>query len=121
MLMSDSALWRRGHRGRIFIVREELAVRYYLAGIRCWFSVPVEGTGLFHAAGFLMPKITRSAAILCAFVGCSWTADVWAADMPVKAPPASADSTPKPCTSFEDFITTNCQLTWHGITVYGTI
>jgi predicted porin len=68
-----------------------------------------------------MPKITRSAAILLALVGCAWAADGWAADMPVKAQPAAADSAPKPCTNFEDFITTNCQLTWHGITVYGTI
>jgi predicted porin len=41
--------------------------------------------------------------------------------MPMKAPPAAADSAPKPCTDGWDFITTNCQLTWRGITVYGAI
>ena len=34
---------------------------------------------------------------------------------------ATADSTPKPCTSLWDFVATKCQLTWQGITVYGTI
>jgi predicted porin len=63
---------------------------------------------------------TYAAAVLT-LIGSSCASNLWAADMPVKAPPAIADSTPKPCTSFEDFITTNCQLTWHGITVYGTI
>jgi hypothetical protein len=48
--------------------------------------------------------------------------DVWAADiMPMKAPPAAAASAPKPCTGTWDFIATDCQLTWQGITVYGTI
>lgn len=68
-----------------------------------------------------MTKLGIPTAILLAAVGSSWAADVRAADMPVKAQPAAADSTPKPCTTFEDFITTNCQLTWHGITVYGTL
>ena len=27
--------------------------------------------------------------------------------------------TPDPCTSAHDFATTDCALTWHGITVYG--
>lgn len=68
-----------------------------------------------------MTRLGIRAAILVAIVGCSRAADVWAADMPVKAPPAAADSAPKLCTDFWDFIATNCQLTWHGITVYGTI
>jgi predicted porin len=41
-----------------------------------------------------------------------------------KAPPAvsaKAPSQPPTCTSFEDFVVTNCPLTWNGITVYGTI
>src|ERR1700736_489766 len=61
------------------------------------------------------------AAIVLTLIGSCCAANPWAADMPVKAPPAAADSTPKPCTTFEDFIATNCQLTWHGITVYGTV
>lgn len=44
-----------------------------------------------------------------------------------KAPPAAAatqtatSNTPASCDSFSDFITTNCTLTWNGITVYGVI
>src|SRR4029077_8851855 len=48
--------------------------------------------------------------------------EAWAADtMPVKTPPAAAASTPKTCTDGWGFISTDCQLTWQGITVYGTI
>jgi hypothetical protein len=31
----------------------------------------------------------------------------------------TAPSTPDPCTSGHEFATTDCTLTWHGITVYG--
>jgi porin-like protein len=54
--------------------------------------------------------------------GAACTADAWAAEiMPMKAPPATAASAPKTCTGLWDFIDTDCQLTWRGITVYGTI
>src|SRR6476661_4771283 len=54
--------------------------------------------------------------------GAACTVDAWAADtMPMKAPPATAASAPKTCTGLWDFIDTDCQLTWRGITVYGTI
>jgi predicted porin len=69
-----------------------------------------------------MTKIGISAAILLAVAGASCAVDVRAADiMPLKAPPAAAASAAKPCTDAWDFIATNCQLTWHGITIYGTI
>ena len=32
---------------------------------------------------------------------------------------AKADTKPDPCTSGRDFATTDCALTWHGITLYG--
>jgi predicted porin len=32
---------------------------------------------------------------------------------------AKVDTTPDPCTSGHDFATTDCALTWHGITLYG--
>ena len=35
--------------------------------------------------------------------------------------PAGGGSAPKTCIGAWDFIATDCQLTWHGITVYGTI
>src|ERR1700704_1852302 len=72
--------------------------------------------------GFLMTKLGISTGIVLAVAGASCAVDVWAADiMPMKAPPAAAASAPKPCTSLWDFIDTSCQLSWHGITIYGTI
>src|SRR5215469_344318 len=38
----------------------------------------------------------------------------------VLQPPANPTN-PEPCTSIHDFATTDCPLTWHGITFYGTI
>jgi hypothetical protein len=70
-----------------------------------------------------MAKFGTCAAVLLTVVGVSsavnaWGADVWAADvMPMTTPPATA-AAPKPCTDPSDFIYTNCQLTWRGITIY---
>jgi len=48
--------------------------------------------------------------------------DVWAADIfPIEALSASAASNPKVCTGLWDFITTSCELSWQGITIYGTV
>jgi predicted porin len=41
--------------------------------------------------------------------------------LPKKAAPPTAALTPATCQSFQDFILTNCQLSWHGITVYGIV
>jgi predicted porin len=71
-----------------------------------------------------MAKFRTLAAVFLATGGASCGVDAWAADvMPTKAPPALADSTapPRPCTDPSDFITTNCQLTWHGITLFGIV
>ena len=38
-----------------------------------------------------------------------------AADGPAPAAP----STPEACASFQEFVATDCPLTWHGITLYG--
>lgn len=47
---------------------------------------------------------------------------VWAADIfPIEALSASAASNSKACTGFRDFIATNCELSWQGITIYGTV
>jgi predicted porin len=54
-----------------------------------------------------------SAATLLGFAGAAS-----AADMAIKAPPPLA---PTSCTSFWDFITTSCPLTWYGVTLYGTV
>ena len=67
-----------------------------------------------------MTKLGICTGIVLAVAGASWAVDVRAAEItPMKAPPAA--SAPKSCTGLWDFIDTNCQLTWQGITVYGTI
>ena len=71
-----------------------------------------------------MAKLTICVTFLLAAVGGSYTADAWAADVvPTKAPASLADATaaPRPCADPADFITTNCQLTWHGITLFGIV
>src|SRR5260370_36685480 len=62
------------------------------------------------------------AAVILVAAGASCEVEAWAADvMPMKTPSAVEASAPKPCTDGWSFIGTNCQLTWKGITVYGTI
>ena len=69
-----------------------------------------------------MTKLRISTGIVLAVAGMFCAVNVWAADvMPMKAPPAAAVSVPKLCTDAWNFIATDCQLTWQGITVYGTI
>src|SRR6266852_3238615 len=69
-----------------------------------------------------MPKLGILAAVILAAAGAFCEVEAWAADvMPMKAPPAAVASAPKPCTDGWSFISTDCQLTWKGITVYGTI
>jgi predicted porin len=64
-------------------------------------------------------KLSIFAATILAAASCEM--DAWAADVIPTTASATADSTPKPCTSLWDFVATKCQLTWRGITVYGTI
>ena len=67
----------------------------------------------------------KSRALLAAgsaalFLGCAGTAD--AADVaPVvtKAPPAP--SGPLTCTGVQDFFLSDCQLTWYGVRIFGTV
>src|SRR6195256_2222548 len=69
-----------------------------------------------------MTKLGISTALVLVVAAASCATNAWAADtMPMKAPPAAAASAPKPCTDPWDFVATDCQLTWQGITVYGTI
>jgi predicted porin len=73
------------------------------------------------ARSFLVARLTICAASILAAIG---TADAWAADdIPTKAPSATLPSAaaPRPCTDPADFFTTNCQLTWHGITLFGIV
>jgi hypothetical protein len=69
-----------------------------------------------------MAQLRIFTGIVLVVAGASWTADAWAADsQPPKAAPAAAASTPTPCTDAWSFVATDCTLTWHGITVYGTV
>jgi predicted porin len=69
-----------------------------------------------------MTKLRISTGIVLAVAGALCALDAWAADnLPIKAPPAAAASAPKLCIDPWDFISTDCQLTWKGITLYGTI
>jgi predicted porin len=56
-----------------------------------------------------------------AFSGAAQAADASSADATAnKAPPAAAAPTPT-CSSFEDWIVTDCPLSWYGVTIYGTV
>jgi hypothetical protein len=71
-----------------------------------------------------MAKLSICAVFLLVAVGGSYTVDAWAADdMPTKVPSATTPSAfaPRTCTDPADFFTTNCQLTWYGITVFGIV
>ena len=71
-----------------------------------------------------MAKLSICAAFLLAAVGGSCTVDAWAADdMPTRAPSATTPSAvaPHTCNDPVDFFTTNCPLTWYGITLYGIV
>src|ERR1700730_552418 len=60
--------------------------------------------------------------MILAAAGAACDMAAWAADAaPTNPSPATTASAPKPCTRLWGFIDTNCQLTWQGITVYGTI
>jgi predicted porin len=70
-----------------------------------------------------MKKLAVPAAVILALAGAACATEASAGDLMVtKAPPAAAATAPPAaCTSFEDFISTTCPLTWNGITLYGTI
>ena len=69
-----------------------------------------------------MTRLSIFKAIIFGGVAGAWAVNVWAADvmMPITAPAAAAN-TPTVCTNPWNFITTKCQLTWYGITVYGAM
>src|SRR5258706_6090496 len=74
-----------------------------------------------------MVKLGICAAVLLTVVGASgavdaWGANIWAADVtPMTPKPTTEAAAPKPCTDPSYFISTNCQLTWQGITIYGVV
>src|ERR1700742_2702036 len=78
--------------------------------------------GFIRAIQAQKRKLRISAGIVLA-VSASHAVPAWSADtMPAKSPPATAASAPRTCTGDPwDFLSTNCQLSWAGITIYGTI
>jgi predicted porin len=60
------------------------------------------------------------AAVFLATGGASCGMEAWAADIPAE-PSVAASKTPKTCTDGWNFISTDCQLTWKGITLYGAV
>src|SRR5258707_6031578 len=74
------------------------------------------------AQGAPITKLGIVGAMILAAAGAAGGGDVWAADIfPIEALSASAASNPKVCTGLWDFITTSCELSWQGITIYGTV
>src|SRR5216684_8757091 len=68
---------------------------------------------------------TARSGFMLLLAGAAFVTNASADDIMVtKAPPAAgAKAPPQPatCGNLEDFVVTNCPLTWNGITVYGTI
>jgi len=54
-----------------------------------------------------------------ALVSCVLDQAARAADVSTPEPPRAAPPGAQGCTSFQDFVATDCPLTWHGITLYG--
>jgi predicted porin len=65
-------------------------------------------------------KLGIFAVTMLAVARASCEVDAWAADVIPTTASATASAS-KPCANLWDFIATNCQLTWQGITVYGTL
>jgi predicted porin len=69
-----------------------------------------------------MTKLGIFSTIVLAGACLLYQAGASAADViPTKTPVAADDTAPKTCTNAWDFVSTSCQLTSHGITIYGTV
>jgi predicted porin len=77
--------------------------------------------GVALSQACVLRRVVSAAMILGAACD-SCGAGAWAADsVSANASEAAKVAAPKLCTDAWDFISTNCQLTWKGITVYGAI
>ena len=78
--------------------------------------------GFFREKRFLRGETKMRSTWCCALAALASTVVVnhaaHAQNVPPPAPAAPAAS--EACGSFQDFVTTSCPLTWHGITIYGT-
>jgi hypothetical protein len=105
--------WRDYHIDRIFSANGRIWRRRLVDGL-----LPSHNLSMSRQ-GARITKLGIFAAMMITVSCASCEVDAWAAD--VIPTWATAASPPKPCTSFWDFIATNCQLTWQGVTLYGTI
>jgi hypothetical protein len=91
---------------------------------RPWPFVKCPGflVAVFALRKFRMAKLGICAAFL-AGAALFGAADARAADaVPTKASPSTTNSSaPRACTDPADFFTTNCQLIWRGITIFGIV
>ena len=65
-----------------------------------------------------MTRLDIFAAAIIATLASASGLEVWAAETAATKAPASA---PRACKGLEDFVESDCQLTWYGMTIYGTI
>ena len=70
---------------------------------------------IIHAGSYVKKAANLTLAVAILFLPATLG---FAQVAPVETKPKP--KTPDPCTSTHDFATTDCTLTWHGITVYGT-
>jgi predicted porin len=70
-----------------------------------------------------MAKLGVSVALILGLAGAAYVADSRAVEMPAKASSSreASPTAPPACTDPSEFVTTNCTLTWYGITIYGAI
>ena len=86
-----------------------------------YISVYSDSGCIRRGRGTTMKKYAWSAAMSAAVLVAYATAASADGTMVTKAPPPPAATTPATCTGLWDFVTSNCPLTWYGITVYGAI
>lgn len=72
-----------------------------------------------------MKNLGVFATMMLSLASAAWATDALAADIaaPTAPPPATTIAPPQlaTCGSVQDFVLTDCPLTWNGITLYGTI
>src|SRR5580700_1118057 len=81
-------------------------------------TIATDGGGHFHAAGLLAGQFEIRAAKQ-GFADEKRTGISLTAGQDTTAEITMQPSTPDACASGHEFLTTDCTLTWHGITVYG--
>src|ERR1700722_8696831 len=115
---SAQSVWPGRHCKRFF------AVGYY----KLLAAQPVNKPSLGVSGGPCRWELDMAGLGICSavltFVGTLSAADAWAADVtPTKVPPATTTpaAAPRACTDPSDFFTTDCQLTWQGITLFGIV